>query len=92
MTKPQEFNLDELPEDLLVCNCAGCNRLLCGLSQKWEKGLPPKPRGKVNDRPYCHDCLTESGYITKGGLAKKHKLGKPDPLHERMIKIFKDFQ
>lgn len=59
------------PLDVLkFCNCAGCNRLLLGLSckdfvrrmtpeEKNKLQLPAFVAGRIKGRPYCVLCLSE---------------------------------
>lgn len=52
------------PDDVKVCNCAGCSQELLGWQHITERGKLPFPyrnmpgvRGRIDERPYCNDCL-----------------------------------
>ena len=66
-----ELTLESLPNDVKVCNCADCGRLLIGKqSEPWflahydrtNLDYDPVVAGRISDRPYCGDCLTSECY------------------------------
>ena len=66
MAAPRFIDENCLPPTTLVCNCAMCNLLLLGESQrelyralgrKEQRHWPPLVRGRVLGRPYCGTCL-----------------------------------
>ena len=55
-------------QDMRVCNCADCGRMLLGLHHAvwWTQQTaeerakyPPLLAGRIADRPYCASCLAE---------------------------------
>lgn len=54
----------QLPDDAIVCNCAGCGALLTGpayfekLSQACKDLYPRPVEDRINGRPYCAPCMT----------------------------------
>lgn len=59
------MTLDDLPQGLRVCNCAGCRVLLSGVGERQKYMLrvrvllPPEVAGRDGGRPYCGKCLAE---------------------------------
>lgn len=72
---------DQLPDDLRVVNCAGCEALLSAEPQRLC-GLPGVG-GRIKGRPFCAGCLAVTGAGVSGlagGMATDH--GSPSPWHE----------
>lgn len=64
-TLPDKRSWDEVK----TLRCAGCRKLMLGESERdlprkcrrdVAERLPPVVAGRIDDRPYCPDCLTES--------------------------------
>jgi hypothetical protein len=54
---------DCIPDDVHVCNCARCKRVLIALQDVARKDIPSRvrtpPYGYINRRPYCKECYVE---------------------------------
>lgn len=58
------------PDELKICNCAGCGRDLAGIDEgerlyllRRLHGGDPLPvivSGRIDGRPYCRPCLNQS--------------------------------
>lgn len=67
--------MSRLPDDLLVCDCAGCSRLL--ISQRERVRVESTHRdnvlrsflfvaARIGDRPYCEACAKVAPFHPKG--------------------------
>ena len=87
MSRVKYYELEDLPEDLKVCNCAGCRKLLIAMNETWCKGLPPKVRGRIDDRPYCDSCLDCYKQGHGGHLVNDKTTEDSSPSLENWIKM-----
>lgn len=57
------LGLGRLPDDLMVCDCAGCGELLTARGERGRlrvpkhKALPRTVNRRLEGRPYCRTCV-----------------------------------
>ena len=76
------IDLDRLPPDLVIVDCASCGDVLrVDPTNRWEgQAVPPRVAGRIKGAPFCSGCLDVSGAGVSGlagGMATDH--GTPSP-------------
>lgn len=83
----------KIPDDVFVCNCAHCGRLLIGeKSAQWRRKhrnhpeCPPLVKGHIQGRPWCGACLEPRPTPAAGMDGTRD----PDPSRENAVRALED--
>lgn len=94
---------EDLPDNVIVCNCAQCGRLLLGLSSPVGALLalpddiepPPTVYEKVDGRPYCRGCApkedAEQPARMPQGTVGKNMKEDTHPWQDNALRYWEDF-
>ena len=90
------MDLEDLPEDVKVCNCASCGCLLlgknmaawrCRQKKEVQEELPLVVYGHILGRPYCGPCLRAKPRPTTGGYEGSKD---DDPGQQNALRTWED--
>ncbi|KKN85912.1 hypothetical protein LCGC14_0273240 [marine sediment metagenome] len=87
------IDMNRLPPEMVVVNCAGCRTVLrVDPQNKWKgEAVPQRVRGRIKGKPFCSGCLDVSGAGISGlagGMATD--FGTPSPWHENSQRAAED--
>lgn len=86
-------------DDLKMCNCAECGRLLLGsvhrmwrntLTLKQQDSYPPLVSGRINGRPYCRACLYLNTVRGRDGARYGLPRSDNDPAQDNAVRRMED--